>query len=222
MSNVIKLDVGGSLYKTTKDTLTKYQDSMLASMFSGRHPMQPDKNGYHFIDRDGKIFEYILKFLRDDNINLDDVPKNIIKNIMDEAEYYNIQPLLTFLEKEKHISREEDIYGAEYVLQKIFSMYNVNVEEFERKLKETYTIDNFIKTHNGKQFVKDHFEIIWRKNVTINGYDFYNFVDTIGNYAHLYFNYNSSKGSFKPFKSIKIKDVLGGIGSGTLYMSFNI
>ena len=222
MSNVIKLDVGGVLYKTTKDTLTKYQDSMLAFMFSGRHPLQPDENGYHFIDRDGKIFEYILKFLRDDNINLDDVPKNIIKNIMDEAEYYNIQPLLTFLEKEKHISREEDIYGAEYVLQKIFSMYNVNVEEFERKLKETYTIDNVIKFNSEKQFAKDHFEIIWRKNVIVNGYDFYNFVDTIGNYAHLYFNYNSSKGSFKPFKSIKIKDVLGGIGSGTLYMSFNI
>jgi len=203
MSNVIKLDVGGVLYKTTKDTLTKYSDSMLASMFSGRHPLQPDENGYHFIDRDGKIFEYILKFLRDDNINLDDVPKNILKNIMDEAKYYCLDGLIKLLEKDNHMNAK--------LLQKVFFAHNIDVEEFEKKLKEVYTIDYFVKnigyfTKNRipSEFNGYYFSVNWYRNTMIDGYDFCKFVYTLKDYVHLYFIHNSNNGLFKPFKSIMV------------------
>jgi len=221
MSRIIKINIGGVLYQTTKNTLSKDQNSMLASMFSGRHPIQPDENGYHFIDRDGKIFEYIIKFLRDDKINLDDVPKNIIKNIMDEAEYYNMTSLLTFLQK--HITPEYDNIGnGEYVLQKVFSMRNIDIEKFEIFFKEVYSLDNLIKSKNGgtsSEYCNDHFLVYVRKNEPIKSYDFYDFlVVSLCEYKDLYFSHNSKKGTFTPFKSIQCVDS----SSSYMRIRFNI
>jgi hypothetical protein len=47
----IKLDVGGTRFTTSRTTLTLYPDTMLGAMFSGRHTMNTDEDGYHFIDR---------------------------------------------------------------------------------------------------------------------------------------------------------------------------
>jgi hypothetical protein len=50
------LNVGGYIFTTSLSTLQKYEDSMLAVMFSGRHDIVKDENGHYFIDRDGKYF----------------------------------------------------------------------------------------------------------------------------------------------------------------------
>ncbi|XP_071118622.1 BTB/POZ domain-containing protein KCTD7-like isoform X2 [Haliotis cracherodii] len=61
---VIDLNVGGRHLTTSLSTLTKYPDSMLATMFSGRHPVTQDKDGRYFIDVDGDVFVHVLNFLR--------------------------------------------------------------------------------------------------------------------------------------------------------------
>uniref|UniRef100_A0A6C0E9X0 BTB domain-containing protein n=1 Tax=viral metagenome TaxID=1070528 RepID=A0A6C0E9X0_9ZZZZ len=142
MSNIIKLDVGGVLYKTTQDTLLKYQGSMLESMFSGRHPQQPDEHGYHFIDRDGELFKYIIKFLRDGNINFDDMSANIIKNIMDEAQYYCLDELIKLLELRME---EDDDY---YNIRKILLNKGIDIKEFEREFNEHFTTQYLISMMN--------------------------------------------------------------------------
>jgi hypothetical protein len=60
---VINLNVGGYLFTTSLSTLSKYEDSMLAVMFSGRHEIVRDENGRYFIDRDGKHFRLGIHFL---------------------------------------------------------------------------------------------------------------------------------------------------------------
>jgi len=62
--NIIKLNVGGDKFVTTKDTLTKIHGSMLATMFSGRYGVSMEE-GHVFIDRDGELFRYILEYLRE-------------------------------------------------------------------------------------------------------------------------------------------------------------
>ena len=42
----VKLNVGGSRFETTLSTLTRHPDSMLAVMFSGRHEVPQDDDGY--------------------------------------------------------------------------------------------------------------------------------------------------------------------------------
>ena len=65
----VKLNVGGVKYETTLTTLTADGDeSMLGSMFSGRHELHTNDDGEVFIDRDGKHFGHILNVLRDSNV----------------------------------------------------------------------------------------------------------------------------------------------------------
>ncbi|XP_063812109.1 BTB/POZ domain-containing adapter for CUL3-mediated RhoA degradation protein 2 isoform X2 [Pseudophryne corroboree] len=88
----VRLNVGGSLYYTTVQVLTRH-DTMLKAMFSGRMEVLTDKEGWILIDRCGKHFGSILNYLRDETIAL---PKNRheIKELMAEAKYYLIQGLV--------------------------------------------------------------------------------------------------------------------------------
>ena len=88
----VKLDVGGHVFTTTISTLTKYEDSMLAHMFSGLFTIQKDEQGCIFIDRDGSHFRYILNYLRDGRVDLPDDPL-IFNEIKREAEYYQLMAL---------------------------------------------------------------------------------------------------------------------------------
>jgi hypothetical protein len=62
--NVIELNVGGVFYTTALSTLTREEDSNLASIFREKSCLERDAKGKYFLDRDGVLFRYILDFLR--------------------------------------------------------------------------------------------------------------------------------------------------------------
>lgn len=45
LSSIVKLNVGGSFFDTSRTTLTSQKDSMLEAMFSGRHNVDKDDTG---------------------------------------------------------------------------------------------------------------------------------------------------------------------------------
>ncbi|KAJ1149742.1 hypothetical protein NDU88_002547 [Pleurodeles waltl] len=107
MSDPITLNVGGKIYTTSLSTLTSYPDSMLGAMFSGKMPTKKDSQGNCFIDRDGKVFRYILNFLRTSHLDLpeDFQEMGLLKR---EADFYQVQPLMeALLEKEVELSKAE-------------------------------------------------------------------------------------------------------------------
>lgn len=59
----MKLDIGGVRFKTTRQTLTSQPQTFFEGLLSGRFEVLED-DGYIFIDRDGRLFEPILRFLR--------------------------------------------------------------------------------------------------------------------------------------------------------------
>ena len=64
-NNMITLNVGGHLFTTTIETLTRFPHTMFSGMFSDHtfsHTL--DTNGAYFIDRDGRHFHEILNFFR--------------------------------------------------------------------------------------------------------------------------------------------------------------
>jgi hypothetical protein len=66
MNDIIKLNVGGTLFTTTRATLIHNPDSMLAKMFDpalGMRAAATDANGAYFIDRTPEKFAVILTFL---------------------------------------------------------------------------------------------------------------------------------------------------------------
>lgn len=91
--SVITLNVGGVLYTTTKSTLSKYPDSMLGAMISGKFPMTKDQHGHLFIDRDGQIFRHILNFLRSTRLALP-TQFSDYDLLLVEADFYQISPLI--------------------------------------------------------------------------------------------------------------------------------
>ncbi len=91
---MVNLNVGGYLFTTSLSTLTKYEDSMLAVMFSGRHEIVKDEAKRYFIDRDGKHFRYILNFIRSNDLPPEDVALDVLK----EAEFFCLTNLIERLE----------------------------------------------------------------------------------------------------------------------------
>eukprot|EP00850_Spirogloea_muscicola_P013961 SM000097S24814 [mRNA] locus=s97:498865:502511:+ [translate_table: standard] len=103
ISSLVRLDVGGTHYTTTVDTLTQRDStSMLGVMFSGRHRVHRDpKKGTVFIDRDGTHFRHILNWLRDGCVPV--LEGQIHQELVREAEYYQLQDMLEAMAKAHHL-----------------------------------------------------------------------------------------------------------------------
>ena len=107
---MIKLDVAGTIFKTTQGTLLSDQNSMLAKMFSternGRIPAAiQQETGAYFIDRYPKYFGIILNFLRggvvEKGANVD------LKFFQNEAEYFCIERLVKIIDEEIEKTEKE-------------------------------------------------------------------------------------------------------------------
>lgn len=70
LPEIVKLDVGGFKFTTSRSTLCSVPGSHLEAMFSGRHPMGAllTDNGAYFIDRDGRHFHHVLNYLRSGSV----------------------------------------------------------------------------------------------------------------------------------------------------------
>ncbi|KAF1374305.1 hypothetical protein PFLUV_G00248620 [Perca fluviatilis] len=93
LQDPVSLNVGGEIYTTTLDTLTRCRDSMLGAMFTGQIPVLRDNRGNVFIDRDGKVFRYILNYLRSSSLDLPDGFSELAL-LRREVDFFQIRPLL--------------------------------------------------------------------------------------------------------------------------------
>jgi len=128
-STAVKLNVGGQLFTTNRETLTRIPSSILAGMFStgpdrdpffrpmdyGLNP-EPSEDGSFFIDRDGKHFRIILNYLRNKELILpEDASDTFLKELEAEAKFYKIRgmrdELEEILEKRRRKARDK-LYSA--------------------------------------------------------------------------------------------------------------
>ena len=106
---VVKLNVGGTIYWTTQDTLAGRGDCMLTAMLA--HP-NPAKiiDGAYFIDRDPIIFRWLLNYLRGSNV-LPSKNSPELLLLREEADFFAVIGLSTLIQhilcpsfkKEDHI-----------------------------------------------------------------------------------------------------------------------
>lgn len=90
-SDIVNLNVGGTKFSTSRQTLCSIQDSFFSSLLSGRIPTCRDETGALFIDRDPKYFSVILNFLRTKELNLNGIDVSYLRH---EAEFYGIVSLV--------------------------------------------------------------------------------------------------------------------------------
>ena len=97
---IVKLNVGGQYFTTSRQTLRSDPKSMLAAMFSGRHKLETTGDGSFFIDRDGTHFRYILNYLRNDELILPE-GATFLKELEAEAKFYQLQGILNALKSKE-------------------------------------------------------------------------------------------------------------------------
>ena len=88
--DLIDLNVGGTKLTTTRSTLCQVQDSLLASMFSGRWEdnIKRDKDGAVFFDFNPQYFILILDYLRAKKIATSENPPPLPKVPEDQSESF--------------------------------------------------------------------------------------------------------------------------------------
>ena len=93
--NIIKLNIGGNYFTTSRATLCADKDSMLGVMFSGIHHVTKCDDGAYFIDADGTHFRYILNFLRGKIKDASQLPTDLLTlhQIKVEANYFQVKGL---------------------------------------------------------------------------------------------------------------------------------
>ena len=94
---IVALNVGGTLFTTTKDTLAAVPDSLLGRMFdddSNFGSIPSDENGAVFFDRDPEIFRWILDFLRRRGRSVGMPRSELVPFLRDEADYFGLVNLV--------------------------------------------------------------------------------------------------------------------------------
>ncbi|XP_041375103.1 BTB/POZ domain-containing protein kctd15-like [Gigantopelta aegis] len=94
----VHIDVGGTIYTSSLETLTRFSDSKLARMFNGNVPIVLDSLKQHyFIDRDGKMFRYVLNYLRCQRVMLPEQFSDF-EQLYEEAKYYELTGMMRDIE----------------------------------------------------------------------------------------------------------------------------
>ena len=138
--SIIDINVGGNVYTTSLASLTRFPDSMLGVMFSGRRSVAKDSRGNFFIDRDGPMFRYVLNFLRSSKLNLPDNFQEF-DQLAEEADFYQIPRLIDALKKIKlkrnmvrnqviRLTLDRDKHGLETLLT-VFAEEDILQEIFQ-------------------------------------------------------------------------------------------
>ncbi|KAI9343675.1 BTB/POZ protein [Pilaira anomala] len=120
------LDVGGVIYKTTKHTLkgSTYLTNLIAGNEWTNHTTSKDQ--HVFIDRDGKLFHYVLEYMRTKSIH---APDPILSSLKEEAKFYHLTEMEEKIEqmlnhKQVSVSTEEGILS----LREISRLSNIEIE----------------------------------------------------------------------------------------------
>lgn len=96
-NKIVKFNVGGTVYATSVKTIRRIANSYLDNLI--RNPQsQHDEHGNYFIDRDSKMFRYILDFHRYGKASL---PKhmNEFGRLREEALFYGLNEMVQEIDK---------------------------------------------------------------------------------------------------------------------------
>lgn len=138
-SEIIKLNVGGEKYTTTRSTLTSGgKDSFFARMLDnndgGRIKSETDEEGYIFVDRNGKTFEDVLDYLRNGEILTETGTKRC--KVEREIDFYGIG---TEKEKGDDASRPGEMFFStcKELRAKVAKELDRNKEAIEKSIQKS-------------------------------------------------------------------------------------
>ena len=133
--SIIKLNVGGQIYQTSLQTLTKYPGSLLAEMFSTHFDLKQGCDGCYFIDRDGTHFRHILNYLRSGTAPVISILTTYNEEILQEAEFYGLVGLVRAISAK--LNGDNDCRNENVKEEDEFALINCMVDEARKELRAT-------------------------------------------------------------------------------------
>ena len=103
-AGLVRLNVGGTIYTTTLDTLRAVPDSLFGRMFDpdlSLSMVPTDEDGNIFFDRDPEVFRWVLDFLRRRGRSVGMPRRELIPLLRDEADYFGLVGLVEACEADQ-------------------------------------------------------------------------------------------------------------------------
>lgn len=95
-NKIIKFDIGGEIFHTKLETILSIKDTLFYRLLLSN---KLDIDKCIFIDRDPNYFNYILSFIRNKKVNLNNLNINELKCLKKDVEFYQISDLEKILEE---------------------------------------------------------------------------------------------------------------------------
>ena len=141
VETIIDLDVGGTRFRTTRQTLLSDPNSMLSKMFHPESPFSPGmkKDGAYFLDRDPVFFRVILNYLRSGHLDLDCNVDGLLK----EASFFGLSGLEAALQN-PDLQTQGTIRAGRGVA--VSDECKIILEEIKKSKKYRYCIFHIVRT----------------------------------------------------------------------------
>ncbi|KAH7717303.1 BTB/POZ domain-containing protein KCTD17 [Aphelenchoides avenae] len=133
----VRLNVGGQVFQTTRQTLRSEPGSFLARLCEDDDnlPSSVDESGAYLVDRDPHHFRTILNYLRNGSLWLEKTYN--IEELLQEAEFYNLTRLIGLVKE-----TQKKTYSAEAIIVSRNSLEHCTTIS----VGETYADEHFLIT----------------------------------------------------------------------------
>ena len=120
--DTMTLNIGGNIFSTTKLVLSREKLSILCDI--EKKANLRDSENRIFIDRDGDLFEYILRYLETGVLHLPETFNNFT-HLHIEAKYYKLTHLAALIDKYKRSANSRRAIGT-YITITTHANYKIN------------------------------------------------------------------------------------------------
>jgi hypothetical protein len=127
LKDKIRLNIGGTIFVTSLDTMMLEQNTFFSAMFSEEFHQQPDQDGEYYVDRDPAYFPIILNHMRGVDVKKKLAGLHLWEKslIQQEVEFYQIESmksLVGLVKKARYVGADDRTIKKNLVKSSSFTM----------------------------------------------------------------------------------------------------